>query len=103
MGVDPDGDGGDRGIDEDYDYYRTTTTGDRRLGDVFECRDSRRRHRHQSEDSQIPVVTLNNSPLLHNRHTLTLRNNVVEFYGRKMDMNGGMGTTREGRLSSHSA
>ena len=40
--MDPDGDGGDGGIDGYYDYYRTTTTGDRRVGDVFDRGDSRR-------------------------------------------------------------
>ena len=30
--MDPDKEGGDGGIDGYYDYYRTTTTGDRRVG-----------------------------------------------------------------------
>ena len=43
---------------------------------------------------KYPVITLNNVPPPHHRHTFTLQNDVVEVYGQKMDMNGGMGTMR---------
>ena len=96
--MDPDGDGGDGGIDGYYDYYHTRTMGDGRVGDIFDRGDSRRR----SGDSQTPVVTLNDGPLPHHRHTLTLQNDVVEFYGRKMDMNGGMGPCTVPSIAIHS-
>ena len=51
IGVDPDGDGGDGDIDGYYDYYHTRTMGDGRVGDIFDCGDSRHRHRHWFEDS----------------------------------------------------
>ena len=75
---------------------------DERVGDIFDRGDSRRWHRHWSGDSQTPVVTLNDGPLPHHRHTLTLQNDVVEFYGRKMDMNGGMGPCTVPSIAIHS-